>query len=111
MDLREREARAVEEKETLEREMREKEAKLAILENDQSQMLVKFKKLSDHVVEMGLSLETCTKQRDELLVQLEVVKAQVSEVVKFKGNVTVCKDLKFLFVTKNSFCHEFAARL
>ena len=54
-------------------------------------MLVRFKKLSDHVVEMGLSLETCTKQRDELLVQLEVVKTQVSEVVKFKGNITVCK--------------------
>ena len=27
-----------------------------------------------------------------------------------KGNVAVYKDLNLEFVTKNSFCHEFAAR-
>ena len=30
--------------------------------------------------------------------------------VNIKGNVAVYKDLKLEFVTKNSFCHEFAAR-
>ena len=49
-------------------------------------------------------------KRQSLLCEVEILPSYKIQGIVFKGNVTVYKDLNSEFVTKNSFCHEFAAR-